>query len=75
MVQMAGDFLNRANRKLSAILRLVACLVVTPASLVMFVVLMYVAHSVWSALLVAGLFCVVLSFALLLNHVLGPGPI
>ena len=70
--QMAGDFFYRKNRGLSAALRVLSRLVVAPATLATYGVLMYVAHGVWPALLSAGLFCVVLSFAVLLNRVSGP---
>ncbi len=72
IVQMAGDFFYRANRRLSAALRVAVRLVIAPAaSLVAFVVLAYSAHGGWFALLVAGLFCVVFSGALFLNRVSG----
>ena len=70
--QMAGDFFYRKNRGLSAALRVLSRLVVAPATLATYVILVYMAHGVWSALLSAGLFCVVLSFAVLLNRVSGP---
>ncbi|MCA1717116.1 MAG: hypothetical protein LC781_09835, partial [Actinobacteria bacterium] len=63
------------NRRLSTVLRVVARTTVTPALLVVYVVLTYAAYGVWSALIVAGLFCTMFSVALLLSRVSGPGPV
>lgn len=79
--QATGDFFYHKNRRLSAVFRVVARIVVTPALMVLCVTLTYAAYGVWSALLVAGLFCAIFSVALLLSRVSeprwprGPGPI
>lgn len=52
--QAAGDDLYHKNRRLSAVLRVVVRIVITPALLVLYVVLAYAAYGVWSALLVPG---------------------
>lgn len=70
--QVAGDFFYYKNRRLSAILRVVARIVVTPVLLVLYVALAYAASGAWLALVMAGLFCQMFSVALLLRRVSGP---
>ncbi len=57
--QAVGDVLYHKNRRLSAVLRVVARIVVTLALLVLYVVLAYAAYGVWSALILAGLLCTI----------------
>ncbi len=72
--QAAGDFFYRKNRKLSAVLRVVARIAVTPALLVVYTVLAYAAYGAWATLILAGLFCTMFSVALLLSRISGPRP-
>ncbi len=72
IVQGAGHFFYHKHRRLSAVLLVVARLVVTSALLVGYVALMYAAYGIWPTLIVAGLFGAMLSVALLFSRDSGP---
>lgn len=72
LVQGAGDFFYRRDRRLSALLCVGARLVGLPALVVVYATAAYLAHGTPGALFVGGVFVVTIAFGLLLLHVSGP---